>query len=594
VTITGNHFSGVTGVGFNGAAATSFTVASNTQLRATVPAGATTGKISVTNANGTGMSAADFTVTGSSSQITFNPTDDAETKSSFATTNYGANSIMRVRDGSVSYRSFLKFNVSGLSGSVQRATLRLYVDEGGDDRGRVYLVSNNYAGTSTAWTETGIFWDNAPAMTGTPVSQVGGPVATGMFTEFDVTAAITGNGTYSFGLLNASTSTPKYCTKEGVNPPQLVIETTSTPPQTPVITSFAPTSGAPGTQVTITGSNFTGVTNVAFNGTAAATLTVDSNTQIRATVPAGAATGKITVTNSAGSAQSATNFTVNSTPSTFTFAPVHDAYVRLSSPAQSYGSTSSLLQRLTDGETIYTYLKFNVTGVSGTIQSAKLRLYVNNAGDDGGSVHAVSNNYIGSADPWAEGGLNWGNAPTITGTALSAAGAVIIDTFIELDVTAAITGNGVFSFGLKNASSDAVGYSSKEDANPPQLVIVTGSSSAKSAGTSTEAIGFEVAAEDLATSLPERLVLHPNHPNPFNAQTTIEYTLPLSASVQLEIFNIYGQAVRQLVRGAQSAGRHQIVWDGKNEQGKVVGSGIYYYRLKVDNEIRVRQMTILK
>jgi flagellar hook assembly protein FlgD len=94
--------------------------------------------------------------------------------------------------------------------------------------------------------------------------------------------------------------------------------------------------------------------------------------------------------------------------------------------------------------------------------------------------------------------------------------------------------------------------------------------------------------------LPERLTLYPNHPNPFNAQTTIEYTLPLKASVHLVIFNVAGQPVRRLVNGAQAAGHHRVVWDGKGEGGREVTSGIYYYRLKVDNEIRVRQMTILK
>ncbi|MCC6166268.1 MAG: IPT/TIG domain-containing protein [Caldilineaceae bacterium] len=81
------------------------------------------------------------------------------------------------------------------------------------------------------------------------------------------------------------------------------------PPTPPVISSFSPTSGAAGSEVTITGSRFTGANAVAFNGTAA-TFVVDSNTQIRATVPANATSGPIRVTTPQGSATSATNFTV--------------------------------------------------------------------------------------------------------------------------------------------------------------------------------------------------------------------------------------------------------------------------------------------
>lgn len=81
------------------------------------------------------------------------------------------------------------------------------------------------------------------------------------------------------------------------------------PPSPPVINSFSPTSGAAGSQVTITGSRFTGASAVTFNGVAAS-FVVDSSTQIRATVPANATSGPIRVTTPQGSATSATNFTV--------------------------------------------------------------------------------------------------------------------------------------------------------------------------------------------------------------------------------------------------------------------------------------------
>ncbi len=89
----------------------------------------------------------------------------------------------------------------------------------------------------------------------------------------------------------------------------------------PAITSFAPASGPVGTVVTITGTNFTGATAVSFGGTAATSFTVVSATQITATVPAGAATGKVRVTTPAGYGDSSGNFTVVPAPAITSFAP---------------------------------------------------------------------------------------------------------------------------------------------------------------------------------------------------------------------------------------------------------------------------------
>jgi len=88
---------------------------------------------------------------------------------------------------------------------------------------------------------------------------------------------------------------------------------TVTPSPTPTLTSFAPTSGAEGDTITLTGTGFTGASAVTFNGTAATTFTVDSDTSITVTVPTGATTGAIVVTTPGGTATSATDFTVSAT-----------------------------------------------------------------------------------------------------------------------------------------------------------------------------------------------------------------------------------------------------------------------------------------
>lgn len=73
--------------------------------------------------------------------------------------------------------------------------------------------------------------------------------------------------------------------------------------------------------------------------------------------------------------------------------------------------------------------------------------------------------------------------------------------------------------------------------------------------------------------------LEPNFPNPFNPSTTIMYQLAKEAKVTLLIYNMLGQKVRTLVDGFISAGSHQVVWDGRNDNGGMVGSGIYFLKM---------------
>jgi len=81
-------------------------------------------------------------------------------------------------------------------------------------------------------------------------------------------------------------------------------------------------------------------------------------------------------------------------------------------------------------------------------------------------------------------------------------------------------------------------------------------------------------------NMPAAFALYANVPNPFNPSTTIKYDLPRQAEVKLEIFDMLGRRVRTLVNQHQTAGRHAIAWDGRNEQGQVVASGVYIYQLR--------------
>jgi hypothetical protein len=512
------------------------------------------------------------------------PIADAYVKSTSPTSKYGSKSTLQLRNGTPTYKSYLKFQVTQIAGPVQSAKLLLYVTDASPDGGSIYAVSNDYSITGTPWDESGLTWITAPAIVGTPLSVASAPKSK-TWIEFDVTAAITGNGIYSFGLSSNSSNSVIYASKEGANKPQLVLKFGANATAAPIVTSFSPAGGAVNAPVTITGSNFFGASGVAFNGTAAAFI-ISSDTQINATVPAGATTGKISVTNALGADVSAQDFTVTPPPASLTLNPSGDAQVKSSSPATNYGSEVTI--RLRAGAPTYnSYLKFEVPALSGPVQSAKLRLYVTDDGPDGGSVYLVSNDYLGTSTPWDESNLNWNNAPAIGGTPLGAIGAANLNAWAELDVTAAIAGSGIYSFGLSSGSANSVLYSSKEGANPPELVI-TASATAPSPAQFTEI------APRSGASLPENFSLSANYPNPFNIQTIIRYALPMEAKVQLVIYNLVGQKVRTLVDEIQPAGYKQAHWDGHDHYGREVGSGVYLIRLEAGQQKLVRRITLLK
>jgi hypothetical protein len=98
-------------------------------------------------------------------------------------------------------------------------------------------------------------------------------------------------------------------------------------------------------------------------------------------------------------------------------------------------------------------------------------------------------------------------------------------------------------------------------------------------------------------SLPERLpryVLHQNYPNPFNPETEIRFALPQVDHIVLKIFNIFGEEIRTLANEPHEAGSHAVRWDGNDERGNPVASGMYLYQLRAGNFAQVRKMNLLR
>jgi hypothetical protein len=97
------------------------------------------------------------------------------------------------------------------------------------------------------------------------------------------------------------------------------------------------------------------------------------------------------------------------------------------------------------------------------------------------------------------------------------------------------------------------------------------------------------------TPFPEDyFILSQNSPNPFNQETIIKYSLPTDGAVDLSIYNLLGQKVRTLVDQIQRADDYQVSWDGKNEKGQDVASGVYLYKLDAGWRSDRKKMVVIR
>ncbi|MFV1981574.1 MAG: FlgD immunoglobulin-like domain containing protein, partial [Rhodothermia bacterium] len=110
-------------------------------------------------------------------------------------------------------------------------------------------------------------------------------------------------------------------------------------------------------------------------------------------------------------------------------------------------------------------------------------------------------------------------------------------------------------------------------------------------------IGLDLVARTAvegAGELPESPVLGSNYPNPFYPETVIEYSLVRPARVTVRVFDVTGSEVATLLSTQQTAGIHRVRWNGENQDGIPVSSGLYLYRLEADGFVATRSMLLVK
>jgi len=94
--------------------------------------------------------------------------------------------------------------------------------------------------------------------------------------------------------------------------------------------------------------------------------------------------------------------------------------------------------------------------------------------------------------------------------------------------------------------------------------------------------------------IPTQYRLLQNYPNPFNPTTTITYSIPVTSEVSIDIFNILGQKIKTLTEETKTIGQHSVIWDGTDNFGLPVSSGVYIYQLKTNDFVATNKMLYIK
>ena len=164
-------------------------------------------------------------------------------------------------------------------------------------------------------------------------------------------------------------------------------------------------------------------------------------------------------------------------------APLGDARVRESGPTANDGGSTGLSVRGGTTGDYETLLRFRVSGTSGTVQKAVIYLYAYDGTADGPAIYRTS-------PSWSEAGVTWNNRPGPVGGQLDNAGPIAGRSWVAYDVTAAITGNGTYSFLIRGTATDAVSWYSREASDNRPLLVV-----------SADGVGGDSIAEPEATAM---------------------------------------------------------------------------------------------
>ncbi|MDE3057426.1 MAG: VCBS repeat-containing protein [Bacteroidota bacterium] len=416
------------------------------------------------------------------------------------------------------------------------------------------------------------------------------------------------------------------------------------------IYDFHPKTGPTGTLVTISGSSFTGTSDVKFGGVSTSSFSVVADSEIVVTVPAGAVSGPISVTGPVGTVTTSSGFVaINPPPQDYVLdfpqgsqiatAPLSpllnldssftmEAWVYLQSGVTnpvavvgraydggSQGLNENYALRITDQdrpELIQT-LGVPMTGrsatassgiplnkwthIAGTLGNDTLKLCIN--GDEVASIQSPGTPVV-STLPFSIGADAGPNSSVYEAGFKGALRQVMVwsralsqrEIQANASVNVANSDSGLIAYWPLD---DSTGQTAR-DLGPNHLDLVLGNTTgADSYDPSWILTNLLTPVSETYAKLPKEFRLQQNYPNPFNPSTTIRYGLPLRSQIKIEVFNILGQVIKILTNGVQDAGYHQVVWNA------AVSSGIYFYRITATplsgsarSFVDVRKMLLLR
>ncbi len=451
VQIIGSLFTGASAVSFNGTAQPVYTVVNDTLITTTVPTGATTGTVSVTNPFGTASSTVNFVVIPAPTIVSFNPTSGT----------FGA--LVTITGTGFTWADTVRFNGTLANFTIVNNNTITATVANGSTTGLVTVRNAAGVATSTSpFTVVGV-----PTITSfTPTSGAAGTLVTITGTNFEFISNVRFNGTIaSYTVVNNTTITATV--PGGATTGPIAIQngsgigtssTNYTVIQLPTINAFTPSSGGIGTVVTISGSNFANIDSVEFGGGVNATFVVNSTSQITATVSAGSITGLITIyRNGVSSVSSSTNFTVIPDLIVSTLQSVSGTYNNITVTSTGIANLAGPLFAL-GNVTVQTggTMNFGTEVLQGngnfTVQSGG-RLGIGSAAGITSTGGLTGNVVMGGTRTYSVGGRYTfnGSSSQLTGNALSSgADTVIINNAFGVTANGPLTVNNRLEFVLGN------------------------------------------------------------------------------------------------------------------------------------------------
>jgi acid phosphatase type 7 len=387
----------------------------------------------------------------SASTLTFTAEADARVQEANRSTNYGTATTLQVNGlNNPDIESYIRFSVSGITGTIQSARLRVYVTTNGSANGPAVYGAGN------AWTETDITWNSRPARTTSALDNKSS-IRTSTWVEYNVSALVTANGTYTLVLVADSSDGSTFSSREGSRPPELIVTLNAVATDTATFTATGtPTATQPTATATIPSP--TGTATNTDTPTDTHTPPPSTASQTSTAIPPASQTFTLT--------PSPTN--LPGPGSTLTFITVADARVAQLNPTTNYGATTNLQADGNTGEIQISYIRFTVNGAAGSIQSVKLRVFcTTNGTTNGPAAYLANNNWVESGT----GGITWNNRPALISGAADNKTNFGANSWVEYDVTSLVVADGTYTLALVADSADGVVFSSREGSNPPQLVV---------------------------------------------------------------------------------------------------------------------------